>query len=101
MSYYKFDRRELFNQKDVDTVSGIIQELMYISIEEDLGDDEDKFNDLENKLYGLFDGYLYDDILSTAVSFPQIPVETCKRLEVIVDKVTNDILVNGQRLTAV
>ena len=100
MSYYRFDRHELFNQKDVDTVSGIIQELMYISIEEDLGDD-DKFNDLENKLYGLFDGYLYDDILSTAVSFPQIPVDTCKRLEVIVDKVTNDILTNGQRLTAV
>ena len=97
---YRFNRHELFSTEDTSEVNDIIRELMFISIDNDLSDD-DRYNDLENKLYGLFDGYLYDDVLTTAASIPQIPLELCKRIEVIVDKVVNDILVNGQRATAV
>ena len=97
MSYYRFDRHELFSANDVDELLNIICVVRDVALDYD----DDKFDDLINKLYGLFDGYLYDDVLTTMASIPQLSVELCKRLEVLVDKATNDILVNGQRLTAV
>jgi hypothetical protein len=98
MSYYRFNRHELFSANDVEELLNIICAVKDISL--DIEDDDD-FNDLENKLYGLFDGYLYDDVLTTAASIMQVPLELCKRIEVLIDKAANDILVNGQRLTAV
>ena len=46
-------------------------------------------------LFGLFDGYLYDNVLTTAVSIARLPMGLIRRIEVIVDKCTNDILTNG------
>jgi hypothetical protein len=59
---------------------------------------EDEYDELENMLYGLFDGYLYDNVITKAVSLPNIPIELAKRIEAIVDKVTNHILakLNGE-----
>ena len=52
-------------------------------------------------LFGLFDGYLYDNVLTTAASIADLSMDTIKRIEAIVDKCTNDILTNGQSITQV
>jgi len=98
MSYYRFNRHEAFSADDTSELLNIICAVKDISL--DIEDDDD-FNALENKLYGLFDGYLYNDVLTTAASIMQVPLELCKRIEVLIDKAANDILVNGQRLTTV
>lgn len=103
MAHYRFDRHELFDSQDTKEVMSIIDEVMFVKIDskKDNYDVDEKLFDLQNKLYGLFDGYLYDDILTTAASIPQLPLDVCKRIEKIVDMVTEDILINGQRTTAV
>ena len=103
MNAYRFDRHELFDSQDIKEVMSIIDEVVDVKIDNKGGDYDidEKLFDLQNKLYGLFDGYLYDDILTTAVSIPQLSLDVCNRIDKIVDMVTEDILVNGQRQTEV
>ena len=101
MSHYRFNRHQLFTPEDTTEVMNLIREVRDLSMDIDDPDMESTLDCLTNMLYGLFDGYLYDNILSTAVSVPQLSLSICKRMESIVDKCTNDILTNGQSITAV
>lgn len=103
MNAYRFNRYELFDSQDIKEVMSIIDEVVDVKIDNKGGDYDidEKLFDLQNKLYGLFDGYLYDDLLTTAASIPQLSLDVCKRIEKIVDMVTEDILINGQRQTEV
>ena len=95
MSYFRFDRHKLFSMDDTSEVLDIISEVRHID------SDDDSIHNLTNMLYGLFDGYLYDNVLTTAASIIHLPIKTIKRIEAIVDKCTNDILINGQSITQV
>jgi len=50
MNYLKFNRHEIFNSKDRSAVLDAINDV--------------KHNDTTNMLFGLFDGYLYDELPS-------------------------------------
>jgi hypothetical protein len=95
MAHYRFDRHKLFSMDDTSEVMDIIREVRGIDT------DDDTLPGLTNMLYGLFDGYLYDNVLSTAVGIIDLPMAIISRIEAIVDKCTNDILTNGQSTTLV
>ena len=95
MTHYRFDRHKLFSMDDTSEVLDIISEVRGID------SDDDSIGELTNMLYGLFDGYLYDNVLSTAVGIIDLPMAIISRIEAIVDKCTNDILTNGQSITAI
>ena len=60
MSYTNFDRHEFMAAETRTEIMAIIRELR----------DNDHSRNLENMMYGLFDGYLYDDILLEALELP-------------------------------
>ena len=55
--------------------------------------------DFVNKLYGLFDGYLYGDLMQSAAF--QLPTTDRMDLGKLVDKIKSDIAKNGQSFTQV
>ena len=101
MAHYRFNRHELFTQEDTSEVLSIIGEVRDISMEVTTPAIEDQLDVLTNMLYGLFDGYLYDNVLTTAASIVVLDMVLIRRIEAIVDKCTNDILTNGQSITLV
>jgi len=90
MAHYRFNRHELFSGDHVSEVMSIIRSVGDIAMSDSRN--EDNYLELENMLYGLFDGYLYDNVITKAVSLPNVPIELAKRIETIVDKVTQHIL---------
>ena len=60
MSYTNFDRHEFMAAETRTEIMEVIRELR----------DNDHSRNLENMMYGLFDGYLYDDILLEALELP-------------------------------
>jgi hypothetical protein len=65
MSYTNFNRQENMNDKTRFEILSLIKEISYSEeIEDSLS-----FN-LQNKLYGLFDGYLYADLQIEALQLP-------------------------------
>ena len=101
MAHYRFNRHQLFTQEDTSEVLSIIGEVRDISMEVTTPAIEDQLDVLTNMLYGLFDGYLYDNVLTTAASIVVLDMVLIRRIEAIVDKCTNDILTNGQSITLV
>ena len=101
MTHYRFDRHKLFTSEDRTEVLDLIREVETIAYSNDSSRYEGKYGELTNMLFGLFDGYLYDNILTTAVSITDLSIEACERIEAIVDKCTNDILANGESITLV
>mgnify|MGYP001078700048 CR=1 FL=1 len=101
MAHYRFNRHELFTQEDTSEVLSIIGEIREIYMEVTTPAFESQLDNLTNMLYGLFDGYLYDNVLTTAASIVVLDIILIRRIEAIVDKCTNDILTNGQSVTMV
>ena len=101
MNTYRFNRHELFTPEDTTEVMNIIRTVQDLSMDIDDTEVEDTLHTLTNMLYGMFDGYLYDNVLTTAVSVPQLSIEVCRRIEPIVDKIVNEILINGQSETVI
>lgn len=65
MSYTKFDRHLNMNEDVRHEILSLIKDVRYSDIE----DTESIFH-LENALYGLFDGYLYENIQLYALELP-------------------------------
>jgi hypothetical protein len=101
MAHYRFNRHQLFTQEDRTEVLDLIREVEDTAYSNDSSRYEGVYGELTNMLFGLFDGYLYDNILTRAASIAVLPMDTIRRIEVIVDKCTQDILTNGQRVTLV
>ena len=101
MAHYRFNRHELFTQEDTSEVLSIIGEIREIYMEVTTPAFESQLDNLTNMLYGLLDGYLYDNVLTTAASIVVLDIILIRRIEAIVDKCTNDILTNGQSVTMV
>lgn len=64
--YSRFNRHEIFEMEDTSFVLDCIKHV-------------DKYSQLGNMLYGLFDGYLYDEIYNLAVK--ELPIEMYLELE--------------------
>lgn len=65
MNYTNFDRHENMNDETRFEILSLIKEVSY---SEEI-EDETSFN-IQNKLYGLFDGYLYTDLQIEALKLP-------------------------------
>lgn len=88
--YLNFNRHNLFNVGDMLLVRQLIDKV-------DMNDNRDR--DLVNSLYGLYDGYLYDDLMRSAAF--QLPTTDLMGLRKLVDKIKADIDKNGQSFTQV
>lgn len=100
MASYRFNRHSLFTSEDLTEVLDIIKAVDNIALESDTYM-KDKHSVLSNMLYGLMDGYLYDNVLTTAAGWTKVPMVLIERLEAIVDKIVNHILTNGESVTMV
>jgi hypothetical protein len=77
MSFTLFNRHESMNEETRSEILNLIKEIRYADIQ------IKNVLQLENMLYGMFDGYLYVDIQLYAL---ELPTELCSR----VIKVYND-----------
>lgn len=71
MNYTNFDRHENMNDETRFEILSLIKEIRYV--DEKI---ENVFH-LENMLYGMFDGYLYEDVQLYAL---ELPTELCSRV---------------------
>lgn len=62
MNYSRFNRHENMNDETRSEIMDLIKEVRYSDFENS--------SNLENKLYGLFDGYLYEEIQLLALELP-------------------------------
>ena len=95
MTHFRFNRHELFTQQDLSEVLDIIRELR------DLSTDVPNpvrwsLDSLIKKLFDMFDGRLHDNVLTTAAGITLLDMVLIRRIEAIVDKIVNDIRINGQ-----
>ena len=100
MAHYRFNRHQLFSQEDTSEVLDIIRTVDNIALDNE-SFMEGAFGELTNMLYGLFDGYLYDNILTTAAGIVELPMDVIRRIEAKVDMVTIHILAQGESETNV
>jgi len=86
MSYFqRFDRYEIFDmnmmQFHADTISQV--EDFFLNSEEGVS----MYNQLTNKLYGIWDGFLYTDLLQTANEY-KVGEEIIERIKTTIDFIT-------------
>ena len=77
MSYIKFDRHTNMTPTTLNEIMDILKEV-----------DFNTGFDLMNMLYGLFDGYLYDDLLEVARG-AKIDKALYNRIEIVVSVIKN------------
>ena len=90
MNYKNFNRHELFNMEDMDNVRNAIK---------NLGEKELAFIPVENKLFGLYDGYLYEGLAEELYQILDFSVfcNLCKTLK----KITDHVEAKGEAVTLV
>jgi len=88
MSYKRFDRHECFTPEMMQMTREIIDEVMF----EDMA--------LTNMVYGLYDGYLYSDILEKAV-IVGVSQETMNKLEGLKKAIEMYIELTGETVTQI
>jgi hypothetical protein len=84
MNYKSFNRHELFDtflMRYHSTTIRLVEDYL-------LETDQPLYNDLTNMLSGIWDGYLYDDLLTKALI---LPTEDYRRVEDIVTIITKHI----------
>ncbi len=79
-NYTRFDRHEVFNSEDRSLVLDIIK----VMPREDY--------DTVNHLYGLFDGYLYDGLITDVSKDDNVTPSMVEDLSVLLYKTTQSIL---------
>ncbi len=65
MSFQRFNRHEVFNMEMMEFHTNTVRQVENFFIENDLN----MYNELTNKLYGIWDGYLYTDLLQSAKGY--------------------------------
>ena len=94
MNYKRFNRHELFDNFLVDYHSTTIK-LATEYIWETQGE---VMTELENLLCGIWDGYLYDNLLTKALILPK---EDYRRVEDIVQLINEHIEAKGESVTQI
>jgi len=94
MSYKRFNRHELFDDFLMDwhsTTIKLVRDYIWETQKE-------VHSELENLLCGIWDGYLYDELLTKALILPK---EDYRRVEDIVQLINEHIETNGESVTQV
>lgn len=94
MNYKRFNRHELFDSFLMDyhsTTIKLVRDYIWETQKE-------VCSELENMLNGIWDGYLYDDLLTKALILPK---EDYRRVEDIVQLINEHIEANGESVTQV
>jgi hypothetical protein len=94
MSYKRFNRHELFDSFLMDwhsTTIKLVRDYIWETQKE-------VHSDLENMLCGIWDGYLYDELLTKALILPK---EDYRRIQDTVDLINEHIEANGESVTQV
>lgn len=94
MGYKRFNRHELFDSFLMDYHSDTIRLVRDYIFETQ----KEVCSDLENMLCGIWDGYLYDDLLTKALILPK---EDYRRIEDTVDLINEYIEANGESVTQI
>lgn len=94
MGYKRFNRHQIFDSFLVDWHSTTIK-LVKDYVYETTGE---VFSELENMLCGIWDGYLYDDLLTKALI---LPTEDYRRIQSTVDLINEHIEANGESVTQI
>ena len=94
MSYKRFNRHELFDSFLMDWHSTTIKNVTNYIWETQ----KEVHSELENMLCGIWDGYLYDNLLTKALILPK---EDYRRIEDTVKIINEHIEVNGQSVTKI
>lgn len=92
MKHSRFDRHKLFTSEDTSFVLDCIKHI-------DRYDYDNGGAEAANMLYGLFDGFLYDNIFGYAQD--HLPLDMYCKLNVILVKVLKDVQHNGEQITMV
>jgi len=85
MQYKRFNRYEVFNDNDRSLVLDIIKHV-------------EPFGSEANMLYGLFDGYWYNDLESSLMAKNDIPTYLLADLTSLLDQVQGYITLNGETI---
>ena len=94
MNYKRFDRHELFDtflMKYHSTTIRLVEDYL-------LETDQPLYNDLTNMLNGIWDGYLYDELLIKSLILPK---EDYRRVEDIVKIINEHIELKGESVTQI
>ena len=94
MGYKRFNRHELFDGFLMDyhsTTIKLVRDYIWETQKEVM-------SDLENMLCGIWDGYLYDDLLTKALI---LPTEDYRRIQDTVDLINQHIKEKGESVTQV
>jgi hypothetical protein len=94
MSYKRFNRHELFDSFLMDwhsTTIKLVRDYIWETQKE-------VHSELENMLCGIWDGYLYDNLLTKALILPK---EDYRRIQDTVDLINEHIEANGESVTQV
>ena len=94
MTFKRFNRHELFDSFLVDwhsTTIKLVRDYIWETQKE-------VHSDLENMLCGIWDGYLYDELLTKALILPR---EDYRRIEDTVKLINEHIEANGESVTQI
>ena len=94
MSYKRFNRHELFDSFLMDwhsTTIKLVRDYIWETQKE-------VYSELENMLNGIWDGYLYDELLTKALILPK---EDYRRIQDTVDLINEHIEANGESVTQI
>jgi hypothetical protein len=80
MNFQKFNRHEIFNAEMMKYHSTTVRQVEDFLI----NTDQDMFNDLTNSSYGIWDGYLYTDILQSAKKY-RLTQELVARVKITIN----------------
>ena len=94
MNYKRFDRHEMFDSflmKYHSTTIRLVEDYIWNTMKE-------VSHPLINMLNGIWDGYLYDDLLIKALI---LPTEDYRRVEDMVNLINEHIEANGESVTKI
>ena len=94
MGYKRFNRHQIFDSFLMDWHSTTIRNVSNYIWETQ----KEVHSELENMLCGIWDGYLYDDLLTKALI---LPTEDYRRIESTVDLINEHIEANGESVTQI
>lgn len=93
MSFKNFNRHEIFASTEMNMMRDILEELDTNLIEHG----RPLFNDLKNKLFGLFDGFIYSDLITLAKT--ELSEESIAKLSNLIEKIEAHITEHGEDKT--
>jgi hypothetical protein len=87
MRTYRFNTQKVFSIEDKREIMSLIRAVS----DKAKGIYSEDIYEVENMLFGLFDGILYDNLVTKAVSIPTLPVELVNNIQKITNKVVEHL----------